>query len=131
MAKSKVKIESKIKTKSTAKSASKPKSNKLTFKEYNEKRIALVNQIDEINSQIDKLELELINSNALQGGQVVTVNNFEGEFIVVQIQRKFNANLVAVKQKSAVEIFEGAIDSVSQNDVTIEVLLREITGIVS
>ncbi len=60
----------------------------------------------------------------------MTVNNFEGEFIVVQIQRKFNANLVAVKQKSAVEIFEGAIDSVSQNDVTIEVLLREITGVV-
>ncbi len=130
MAKSKVKIESKVKAKSTTKSTPKSKSNKLTFKEYNEKRIALVNQIDEINSQIDKLELELINSNALQGGQIVTVNNFEGEFIVVQIQRKFNANLVAVKQKSAVEIFEGAIDSVSQNDVTIEVLLREITGVV-
>ena len=119
------KVEPKVKVKST-----KSKSNKLTFKEYNEKRIALVNQIDEINSKIDKLELELINSNALQGGQIVTVNNFEGEFIVVQIQRKFNANLVAVKQKSAVEIFEGAVDSISQNDVTIEVLLREITGII-
>ena len=129
MAKAK-EIKSRTKSKSTAKSTSKLKSNKLTFKEYNEKRIALVNQIDEINSQIDKLELELINSNTLQGGQVVTVNNFEGEFIIVQIQRKFNANLVAVKQKSAVEIFEGAVDSISQNDVTIEVLLREITGII-
>ena len=61
MAKSKVKIESKVKAKSTTKSTPKSKSNKLTFKEYNEKRIALVNQIDEINSQIDKLEIRAIN----------------------------------------------------------------------
>jgi len=106
------------------------KSKKLTFKEYNERRIAFVNQIDEINNQIDKLEIELLNSNALQGGQIVTVQGFEGEFVVVQVQRKFNANLVAVKKRPDAEVFEGAIDNVSQNDVCIEVLLREITSVV-
>jgi hypothetical protein len=112
------------------KTAKSIKSKKLTFKEYNERRVAFVNQIDEINNQIDKLEIELLNSNALQGGQIVTVQGFEGEFVVVQVQRKFNANLVAVKKRPDAEIFEGAIDNVSQNDVCIEVLLREITSVV-
>lgn len=118
-------------TKKTISKSAKPiKSQKLTFKEYNERRIAFVNQIDFINEQIDKLELELLASNGLQGGQIVTVRDMPGEFVVVQVQRKFNANLVAVMQKPSVEVFEGAIDSVSQNPVGIEVLLREITGII-
>jgi hypothetical protein len=49
----------------------------------------------------------------------------------VQVQRKFNANLVAVKKRPDAEVFEGAIDNVSQNDVCIEVLLREITSVVA
>lgn len=114
----------------TTKTTKPIKSQKLTFKEYNERRIAFVNQIDFINEQIDKLELELLASSGLQGGQIVTVRDMPGEFVVVQVQRKFNANLVAVMQKPSVEVFEGAIDSVSQNPVGIEVLLREITGVI-
>jgi hypothetical protein len=118
-------------TKKTISKSAKPiKSQKLTFKEYNERRIAFVNQIDFINEQINKLELELLASSGLQSGQIVTVRDMPGEFVVVQVQRKFNANLVAVMQKPSVEVFEGAIDSVSQNPVGIEVLLREITGVV-
>jgi hypothetical protein len=131
--KEKEKREPKKKTtvkKSTVKKIAPKQSTKLTFKEYNEKRIALVNQIDSINDQIDKLELELLASNALQAGQIVTVRDMPGAFIVVQVQRKFNANLVAVSQISNVEVFEGAIDNINRNAVNIEVLLREITGIV-